>query len=687
MSLEAFLDPNSQYPISLLLPANGDGSIFESLTYCNSLRNDEHMDHSFLSMSQMNPNPGLGVMNSIPIQNTSVSRNMEPYISLPSNPVSFSVNDHVNVCQSGQKERKKKQSEKTCRPVNIKKETVSSLAPSPKRPRADVISQEKVQKEIFKKLLSRELQERNLQLSGMIKNYGLQNQVQKPIVHSAPPQLMGFNVQIPRQVNVQTGFAPLLDGSICSRRLKQYLFHLRNNTHDNGIAYWKKFVSEYYAPGSKKRWCFCKYGYTQLQSNGVFYPRSMEAWYCDLCGSRSGKGLEASFNIFPRLFKTKFESGMMDEILFMDSPQVCYISCGLVLEFSKAIQESVFEKFRVVHEGKLRIAFRYDLKILSWEFCAQNHEEFLLRRFVAPHVNQLVQASMTFQNDASFSTSLDDLQSLCDTFASAGDQLVKNMETPLVNDLGYPKPFIRCLQIAEIFDSMKDVMTLSLETKMGPIECWYNISGQGNRAHNNQQYENQQMELFAGGAHNLSSLAEQLGSGCLANFCRMPENRAMLSSGSLSSPFVNLNHRLAGQNSSTASLSRNGHDLGFVDHSNRTTGITLSRPLNEAQLFAIGQDPNQALVDKLLHEMISNQKCGSKNEMCYGESSIAASVQSNSVNALRVAANFSKAASHGNSSVVSRTVTVKAEPCSPEQLPKSFENSALGFAKTEDMSW
>lgn len=44
---------------------------------------------------------------------------------------------------------------------------------------------------------------------------------------------------------------------------------------DNGISYWKKFVAEYYAPGSKKRWCFSKYENIELHSTGVFCPRSM----------------------------------------------------------------------------------------------------------------------------------------------------------------------------------------------------------------------------------------------------------------------------------------------------------------------------------------------------------------------------------------------------------------------------
>ncbi|KAL6556353.1 hypothetical protein OROGR_005641 [Orobanche gracilis] len=40
MALEAYLGPNSQFPISLILPSNGGGSILESLNSHNSLINE-----------------------------------------------------------------------------------------------------------------------------------------------------------------------------------------------------------------------------------------------------------------------------------------------------------------------------------------------------------------------------------------------------------------------------------------------------------------------------------------------------------------------------------------------------------------------------------------------------------------------------------------------------------------------
>ncbi|MCD7448207.1 hypothetical protein HAX54_039562 [Datura stramonium] len=47
-----------------------------------------------------------------------------------------------------------------------------------------------------------------------------------------------------------------------------------------------------------------------------------------------------------------------------------------MLEYAKAVQESVYEQLR-----------RKSGRILSWEFCARRHEELLPRRLVAPQVN------------------------------------------------------------------------------------------------------------------------------------------------------------------------------------------------------------------------------------------------------------------------------------------------------------
>jgi hypothetical protein len=54
-------------------------------------------------------------------------------------------------------------------------------------------------------------------------------------------------------------------------------------------------------------------------------------------------------DVTPRLCKIKFDSELIDELLFADMPQEQKLSSGLmVLEYGEATRESVFEQFRVV---------------------------------------------------------------------------------------------------------------------------------------------------------------------------------------------------------------------------------------------------------------------------------------------------------------------------------------------------
>lgn len=73
---------------------------------------------------------------------------------------------------------------------------------------------------------------------------------------------------------------------------------------------------------------------------------------------------EATVEVLPRLFKIKYESGTLEELLYVDMPREYHNSSGqIVLDYAKAIQESVFEQLRVVRDGQLRIVFSPDLKV------------------------------------------------------------------------------------------------------------------------------------------------------------------------------------------------------------------------------------------------------------------------------------------------------------------------------------
>ena len=68
--------------------------------------------------------------------------------------------------------------------------------------------------------------------------------------------------------------------------------------------------------------------------------------------------------MLPRLNENKYGSGVIDELLFLDVPRERKFANGIMmLEFSKAVQESVYEQLRVVREGQLRIIFAPDLKV------------------------------------------------------------------------------------------------------------------------------------------------------------------------------------------------------------------------------------------------------------------------------------------------------------------------------------
>ncbi|CAH8364214.1 unnamed protein product [Eruca vesicaria subsp. sativa] len=250
----------------------------------------------------------------------------------------------------------------------------------------------------------------------------------------------------------------------------------RKKPREGSIVYWRKFVNEYFSPRAKKRWCLSHYDNVGHSALGVSPQAATEEWQCDLCGSKSGRGFEATFDVLPRLNEIKFASGVLDELLYLSVPAERRFPSGvMVLEYAKAVQESVYEHIRVVREGHLRIIFSQELKILSWEFCTRRHEELLPRRLVAPQVNQLLQVAEKCQStiDQSGPDGIhqQDLQANSNMVMAAGRQLAKSLESHSLNDLGFSKRYVRCLQISEVVSSMKDMIDMCRDQKVGPIEA------------------------------------------------------------------------------------------------------------------------------------------------------------------------------------------------------------------------
>ncbi|KAH9568539.1 hypothetical protein CY35_03G082500 [Sphagnum magellanicum] len=415
-------------------------------------------------------------------------------------------------------------------------------------------------------------------------------QQQQQLLHSrhlqrSPLQLQQHQheLQLQQHVgNLQTAAQPkqpAFEPGVCARRLMEYMCHQRHRPQDNNIMFWRKFVAEYFAPRAKKRWCVSLYGSGGRQPTGVF---PQDVWQCEICGSKPGRGFETTVEVLPRLCKIKYDSGITEELLFVDLPnEYCLSSGQLVLEYGKAIQESVFQQLRVVRDGQLRIIFSADLKIMSWEFCARSHEELLPRRLIIPQVTSLAAIAQKYQTSASQSAgglSLQEMQTNCSLFVTSARQLARNLEVPTVNDLGYTKRYVRCLQISEVVNSMKDLIDFSQENRIGPIDSLHSFPRQssqaaggliGDPAQQQQQQQDQQQEQLelqnliadTGPNNSLSSLQHQLntGSGSRGNSLSSPIHDGV------SNPLMSFLHRgsLPSLQEPLQSSLQNSHETDF----------------------------------------------------------------------------------------------------------------------------
>ncbi|XP_047169423.1 transcriptional corepressor SEUSS-like [Vigna umbellata] len=297
-----------------------------------------------------------------------------------------------------------------------------------------------------------------------------QQHQQQQLLKAMPQQRSQLPQQFQQQNMLMRSVKPAYEPGMCARRLTHYMYQQQHRPEDNNIEFWRKFVAEYFAPNAKKKWCVSMYG-SGRQTTGVF---PQDVWHCEICNRKPGRGFEATVEVLPRLFKIKYESGTLEELLYVDMPREYHNSSGqIVLDYAKAIQESVFEQLRVVRDGQLRIVFSPDLKICSWEFCARRHEELIPRRLLIPQVSQLgavAQKYQAFTQNATPNISVQELQNNCNMFVASARQLAKALEVPLVNDLGYTKRYVRCLQISEVVNSMKDLIDYSRETETGPMD-------------------------------------------------------------------------------------------------------------------------------------------------------------------------------------------------------------------------
>ncbi|CAL9072549.1 unnamed protein product [Musa textilis] len=460
----------------------------------------------------------------------STSINNESYMHLPASPMSFSSNNiSGSSMMDGSVMQQSLHQEQACNKRGASSATSEAMVQEPvnstntsKKARLDLKKDDIMQHQVIQQLLLRPepvLQgHQNPQLQAILQQQRFAQLQQQHLMQSLPQMRQApITVQQQQQqrhhmqqqaVEAVSPVERYVDSVIGSRRLMQYLYHQRHRPAANSILYWRKFVTEYFAPLAKKRWCLSLYENIGNHALGVFPQSAKDAWQCELCGLKSGKGFEATFEVLPRLFQIKFDRGLIDDNLFLGIPRECHLPSGIiVLEYEKVVHESVYEHLRVAREGKLRVTFTPELKILCWDFCARRHEEFLPRRVLATQVNQLLQVAQKYQTtvneNGSAGVSHQDLQASCNMFIAAGCQLAKSMEPQSLNELGFSKRYVRYLQISEVVNSMKDLIDFSQEHRIGPIESLKNYTSQATAKLQRQSLQDSGQLMAA--AHSLPS--------------------------------------------------------------------------------------------------------------------------------------------------------------------------------------
>ncbi|MED6189091.1 hypothetical protein PIB30_092351 [Stylosanthes scabra] len=282
-----------------------------------------------------------------------------------------------------------------------------------------------------------------------------------------------FLIGVPPPPPPPTNIPPIYVSGVSAQRLKEFVHRQQCRPADNNISFWRNFVAEFFAPNGKKKFCFSLY--PRLRNPACFFLSDLRT--CQACRRNPCNGFELCYEILPRLFKMKYESGLLEENIFLDIPREYRDPSGYIVLFcSKVTRESLFYKVRVVHEGSLRIVFSPCLKIRSLEFCAKRHEVLIYRSYLVPDVNQVSDAVSNFSdfianNINNNNVSTEEYGECSNNLVASTQELAKKLEVPMLDDnVGFAKSYVRCLQISQIGNNMKDLIDFSMENEIGPIE-------------------------------------------------------------------------------------------------------------------------------------------------------------------------------------------------------------------------
>jgi LIM-domain binding protein len=143
-------------------------------------------------------------------------------------------------------------------------------------------------------------------------------------------------------------------------RLLKYNEELRRCLINNSLEdSWEPFVRTFFAPRARML--------LELLSNRTSASRHVEL----------------TVEAIPRVLKSKFDAGALDERLLLEDPCEFLLQNGVVLVQCPSTSVITHYAGSKVHAvGQLRVSFCRSMKILSWEFSTSSHEEMVSRSAV-----------------------------------------------------------------------------------------------------------------------------------------------------------------------------------------------------------------------------------------------------------------------------------------------------------------
>jgi len=210
---------------------------------------------------------------------------------------------------------------------------------------------------------------------------------------------------------------------------------------ENHMQFWRDFVDEFF---------FNRATYKYI------------VWLTDH-DTRSFQLFQLGIETLPRFYNVIYSSSISSVYYILENPREYCLDSRTYLLFSpKTRVEYKYDNgCRVITKGFLRVTFSDELKIILWEFEAKCHEEYFPTSiFREKRIKQQQRTSLNINaNDSTPNNNI-----------SGGVISLDSLPNSQVNQFGLPPPVMRCFEITEVINYMKDLIDFALERQLAPHE-------------------------------------------------------------------------------------------------------------------------------------------------------------------------------------------------------------------------